>query len=65
MRSLFCSNDVIEAMVDAMVDPTAPGYDKDAFREALRSLVRLVQAEQMLSLQIDFNNLMSDPGLHH
>jgi hypothetical protein len=65
MRPLFCSEDVIEVMVETMCGATVSGYDKEIYREALRGLVRLAQAEQILSIQLDFNNLTDGPGVHH
>ncbi len=63
MRPLIYSSDVIEAMVEAMCGHDVSDYDKDIYREALRSLVRLGQAEQLLSMQLDFNTLTSGSRL--
>jgi hypothetical protein len=65
MRPLTYSDDVIEAMIDAMCGEKLSEYDKDVYREALRGLVRLGQAEQMLSMQLDFNTLTTGPELRH
>lgn len=68
MRALIYSDDVIEAMIDAMCGERISEYDKDIYREALRGLVRLGQAEQMLSMQLDFNTLTTGPEMrrdHH
>jgi hypothetical protein len=65
MRELVYSDDVIEAMVDAMCSAKASQRDKDIYREALRGLVRLGQAEQLLSMQLDFNSLTSFPVAQH
>jgi hypothetical protein len=65
MRPLVYSDDVIEAMIDAMCGEKLSEYDKDVYRKALRGLVRLGQAEQMLSMQLDFNTLTTGPELRH
>jgi hypothetical protein len=68
MRALIYSDDVIEAMIDAMCGERISEYDKDIYREALRGLVRLGQAEQMLSMQLDFKALTTGPEMrrdHH
>jgi hypothetical protein len=65
MRALIYSDDVIEAMVEAMCSAKASQYDKDIYREALRGLVRLGQAEQLLSMQLDFNNLTIGQVIQH
>jgi hypothetical protein len=65
MRELVYSDDVIEAMVDAMCSARASQQDKDIYREALRGLVRLGQAEQLLSMQLDFNSLTTGPVAQH
>jgi hypothetical protein len=65
MRELVYSDDVIEAMVDAMCNAKVSQRDKDIYREALRGLVRLGQAEQLLSMQLDFNNLTTGPVVQH
>lgn len=57
MRPLIYSDDVIEAMVDAMCGDKVSAYDKNVYREALHGLVRLGQAEQLLSMQLDFNKM--------
>jgi hypothetical protein len=62
MRALVYSDDMIEAMIDAMCAGKATEHDKDIYREALRSLVRLGQAEQLLSMQLDFNCMTSSAG---
>jgi hypothetical protein len=59
---------VIEAMIDAMCGERISEQDKDIYREALRGLVRLGQAEQMLSMQTDFKLLTTGPEMrrdHH
>jgi hypothetical protein len=61
MRALIYSDDVIEAMVEAMCSGKVPEHDRDIYREALRGLVRLGQAEQLLSMQLDFNSLTIGP----
>lgn len=65
MRPLIYSDDVIEAMVDAMCDGKVSPFDKDVYREALRGLVRLGQAEQLLSMQIDFNTMTNGSVLRY
>lgn len=59
MRALTYSDDVIEAMVEAMCGTIMSVEDKASYREALRGLVRLGQAEQLLSMQMDFNSMTS------
>lgn len=44
----------IEALVAAL-PKNAGEHDKNAYREALRKLVRLAQAEQMISIEKDFH----------
>lgn len=63
IHPLIYSSDVIEAMVEVMCGHGVSESDKDIYREALRSLVRLGQAEQLLSMQLDFNTLTSDQRL--
>jgi hypothetical protein len=65
MRFPTYSDEVIEAMVEAMCSMHASARDREIYREALRGLVRLGQAEQLLSMQIDFNCLTRGPTLHH
>jgi hypothetical protein len=65
MRFPTYSDEVIEAMVDAMCSMQALSRDREIYREALRGLVRLGQAEQLLSMQIDFNCLTRGPTLHN
>lgn len=65
MRPLIYSDDVIEAMVDTMCSGAVSGFDKDIYREALRGLVRLGQAEQLLSMQIDFNTMTTGSVMGH
>ncbi|MDB5762922.1 MAG: hypothetical protein JWQ21_1917 [Herminiimonas sp.] len=65
MRALIYSDDVIEAMVEAMCSAKASQYDKNIYREALRGLVRLGQAEQLLNMQLDFNSLTLGQVIQH
>jgi hypothetical protein len=65
MQPLIYSDDVIEAMVDAMCGGKASAFDKNIYREALRGLVRLGRAEQLLSMQIDFNKMTAGPLMRH
>lgn len=65
MKAQIYSDDVIEAMVEAMCGGRIPEVDRDIYREALRGLVRLAQAEQLLSMQLDFNTLTKGPPLAH
>ena len=51
------SADVIEIMVGVTFDQNNSAAYRTRYREALRSLVRLVRAEQMLEMQRDFNQL--------
>jgi hypothetical protein len=62
MRELIYSDDVIEAMVEAMCSGKVSQRDQDIYREALRGLVRLGQAEQLLSMQLDFNSMTMGPA---
>jgi hypothetical protein len=64
MQALIRSDDVIEAMVDAMCGTQVSEHDRNVYREALRGLVRLAQAEQLLSMQLDFNALTKGPPLN-
>jgi hypothetical protein len=65
MQAPIYSDDVIEAMVDAMCGPDVCDEDKVIYREALRGLVRLGQAEQLLSMQLDFDSLTNGVSLSH
>jgi hypothetical protein len=65
MNAQIYSDDVIEAMVEAMCGGRVSDIDRDIYREALRGLVRLAQAEQLLSMQLDFNALTCGPPLSH
>ena len=65
MRPLIYSDEVIEAMVNAMRGGKVSALDKEIYREALRALVRLGQAEQLLSMQIDFNTMTTAPVMRH
>ncbi len=51
------SEQVIESMVDALCSLDTVQANREAYREALRGLVRLGQAEQLLSMQLDFNRM--------
>src|SRR3569833_3229333 len=62
MQALIYSDEVIESMVDAMCGTRASVEDRDIYRQALRGLVRLGQAEQLLSMQLDFDKLTHPPG---
>lgn len=65
MQALIYSNEVIEAMVDAMCGSHASDLDRDVYRQALHGLVRLGQAEQLLNMQLDFDRLTHPPGFCH
>lgn len=65
MQALIYSDEMIEAMVDAMCGKRASDLDRDAYRQALRGLVRLGQAEQLLSMQLDFEKMTNPPGFYH
>jgi hypothetical protein len=56
------SDDVIECLVEAISRPGAAIAEKTLLREALHSLVRLAQAEQLLRMQLDFNQLTVPPA---
>jgi hypothetical protein len=51
------STEIIEEMIDAMCSMQASDEEKELYREALQGLVRLAQAEQLLSMQLDFHTL--------
>lgn len=59
MQAPVHSSEVIEEMIDAMCGAQASSEERDAYREALYGLVRLAQAEQLLSMQLDFHTLTS------
>lgn len=63
MRAFIYSDEVIEAMVDAMCGTIVSADHKQAYREALQGLVRLAQAEQLLSMQMDFNSMTTGCSL--
>jgi hypothetical protein len=65
METLIYSDDVIEAMVDAICGYQGSEHDRNVYREALRGLVRLAKAEQLLSMQLDFNTLTTGPEMRH
>lgn len=54
---LLNSDDVIEIMIDASFDQHGSDAYSARYRAALRSLVRLARAEQLLEMQRDFNQL--------
>ncbi|MDO8301120.1 hypothetical protein [Lacisediminimonas sp.] len=56
------SDDVIECLVEAISRPGAANTERNLLREALQSLVRLAQAEQLLRMQLDFNQLTTPPA---
>lgn len=55
--------DVIAALADVMVGD-AHKKEHELYKEALRALVRLAQAEQLCEMQNDFNALTS-PRISH
>jgi hypothetical protein len=57
MQAPVYSSEIIEEMIDAMCSTQASDEEKDLYRDALRGLVRLAQAEQLLSMQLDFHTL--------
>lgn len=59
------TEDVIEAMVASLCAPSDSARNRQICREALRALVRLGQAEQLMSMQIDFQCLTRGPTLRH
>jgi hypothetical protein len=54
---VLSSIDVIEVMTGVACDQNNSEAYRIRYREALRSLVRLARAEQMLEIQRDFNQL--------
>lgn len=64
MRSLpaLRSDDVIERLVEAISRGGAPNADRALYRDALQGLVRLAQAEQLLRMQLDFDQLTRPQG---
>jgi hypothetical protein len=63
MQAPAHSNEVIEEMIDAMCRVDASDEEKELYREALHGLVRLAQAEQLLSMQLDFHTLTTGKRL--
>lgn len=63
IRPLLCSDDVIEALTEALCSTKGAEHDKSICRESLRGLVRLAQAEQLLRMQLDFNGLTTGPPI--
>lgn len=61
MKPLLCSDDVIDAMADAVLGHDVAEHDREIFRESLRGLVRLARAEQLYSMQMDFNRMTAGP----
>lgn len=55
------SDDVIDALVAALCRPGTAEKERALYREALRGLVRLAQAEQLARMQQDFDHA-TDPG---
>lgn len=58
------SDDVIDALVDAMSQPGARAVDEQVLKQALQGLVRLAQAEQLLRMQLDFDHATDPLGQH-
>lgn len=57
MQPPVYSTELIEDLVNAICASEASQEDKHIFREALQGLVRLAQAEQLLSIQLDFHTM--------
>ena len=53
------STELIEELVEVICTSEASQHDKHIFREALQGLVRLAQAEQLLTMQLDFDAMTS------
>ncbi|MEC5216870.1 hypothetical protein RCH09_001824 [Actimicrobium sp. GrIS 1.19] len=64
---VLTSSEVIDIMVDVVQDASSSEGYRSKYREALHSLVRLVRAEQLLEMQLDFNKLtqFSDTRSHY
>lgn len=63
-RPDLSSDDVIDALVAALSHPDFAQADRELYRQALRGLVRLAQAEQLLRMQVDFNQMTNPLALH-
>ncbi len=58
---VLCSDDVIESLVEAISRCGVHNADRALYRDALQGLVRLAQAEQLLRMQLDFDQLTRPP----
>lgn len=66
MKTIYSSEELIEELLTTTYDGHISTRQKHILREALRSLVRLAKAEQMLEIRTDVNKLTqnSDNILH-
>ena len=61
METSYTTEELIEELTAATCGATASLRDKQIFTEALRSLVRLAKAEQMLDLRTNIKTLTKVP----
>jgi hypothetical protein len=62
MKTNYSTEELIEELTAATCRDTASAREKRAFTEALRGLVRLAKAEQMLELRTDVKKLTQLPS---
>lgn len=59
------TDQVIEAMLIATYPNETSERNKNIYREALRGLVRLAKAEQLLQMNVDMERVTSGQVLRH
>jgi hypothetical protein len=59
MQAKYSTETLIEELVTATYGDNISAREKHAFGEALRGLVRLAKAEQMLEMRMDIKNKLS------
>lgn len=62
MKTNQHTDEIIEKMTSAHCGAQASQRERHLYREALRSLVRLAKAEQMLEMKSDVQLLMAAPA---
>jgi hypothetical protein len=60
MQAKYSTETLIEDLVTATYGDNVSAREKHAFGEALRGLVRLAKAEQMLEMRMDIKNKLSE-----
>jgi hypothetical protein len=57
METIYSTDQLIEELISASHGDNISAREKHAFREALRGLVRLAKAEQILAMKTDIKKL--------